>query len=227
MGASLRPLHVIPFGCRSIALLGSPVALIHLRECRFNLSHQEIESMPPEPNRLWRGPRHRYMTTAQLRPSGTLASWLLKPLRWLFIALGFLFRVALIGWAALAIYYSNLPWARLRPVLAVAFAAFAFGPLEVTQTAQVIGLCRAVSDRARVVDLHPPPSSSMAAGGSGDAAGNHRWRPRTYHCVRNFSTVPKMISRCGIRSVTSRSRLSLRSISSYPTGRLDRWDIPF
>ena len=64
------------------------------------------------------------MTTAQLRPSSTLSSWLLKPLRWLLIALGFLFRIALVGWAALAIYYSNLPWGWLRLVLALAFVAF-------------------------------------------------------------------------------------------------------
>ena len=37
----------------------------------------------------------------------------------------FLCRVALIAWATLAIYYSNLPWASLRLALAIAFTAFA------------------------------------------------------------------------------------------------------
>jgi Domain of unknown function (DUF4105) len=37
----------------------------------------------------------------------------------------FLCRVALIAWATLAIYYSNLPWAGLRLALAIAFTAFA------------------------------------------------------------------------------------------------------
>ena len=37
----------------------------------------------------------------------------------------FLCRFALIVWATLAIYYSNLPWASLRLALAIAFAAFA------------------------------------------------------------------------------------------------------
>ena len=37
----------------------------------------------------------------------------------------FLCRVALIVWATLAIYYSNLPWTSLRLALAIAFAAFA------------------------------------------------------------------------------------------------------
>jgi hypothetical protein len=49
---------------------------------------------------------------------------LLKPFRWLSTSIGFLFRVGLVVWASLAIYYSNLPWAWLRLVLAVAFAAF-------------------------------------------------------------------------------------------------------
>jgi hypothetical protein len=40
-------------------------------------------------------------------------------------AIWFLFRVVLIGWFALAMYYSNLPWWELRLGLAVAFAVFA------------------------------------------------------------------------------------------------------
>jgi hypothetical protein len=46
-------------------------------------------------------------------------------LRWLARAVWFLCRVLLVAWGALAIYYSNLPWAWLRVALAVAFAAFA------------------------------------------------------------------------------------------------------
>jgi hypothetical protein len=44
---------------------------------------------------------------------------------WLIASIGFLCRFLLIGWATLAIYYSNLPWPWLRVGLAVAFAAFA------------------------------------------------------------------------------------------------------
>src|SRR6185312_9669414 len=39
----------------------------------------------------------------------------------------------LIGWAALAIYYSNLPWEWMRMVLAAAFVAFAVWALWVTR----------------------------------------------------------------------------------------------
>jgi hypothetical protein len=42
----------------------------------------------------------------------------------LLTALSGLVRVLLVAWAALAIYYSNLPWAWLRTALAVAFVAF-------------------------------------------------------------------------------------------------------
>ena len=64
------------------------------------------------------------MPSTESQPANTSASWLLKPIRWLLAGLGFLCRAALVGWATLAIYYSNLPWAWLRLVLAVAFMAF-------------------------------------------------------------------------------------------------------
>jgi Domain of unknown function (DUF4105) len=50
---------------------------------------------------------------------------LLTPLRWLIAGIGFLARIAVIAWATLAIYFSNLPWPELRLGLAVAFAGFA------------------------------------------------------------------------------------------------------
>lgn len=64
------------------------------------------------------------MPPTESQPANASASWLFKPLRWLLAVLGFLCRAALIGWATLAIYYSNLPWAWLRLVLALAFLAF-------------------------------------------------------------------------------------------------------
>jgi hypothetical protein len=42
-------------------------------------------------------------------------------------------RAALLGWAALAIYFSNLPWAWLRGVLALAFLAFGAWALWLTR----------------------------------------------------------------------------------------------
>ena len=64
------------------------------------------------------------MPSTESQPAKASGSWLLRPLQWLLTGLGFLCRVALIGWASLAIYYSNLPWAWLRLVLALAFMAF-------------------------------------------------------------------------------------------------------
>jgi hypothetical protein len=49
--------------------------------------------------------------------------------RWPVAAIVFLIQFLLVTWASLAIYYSNLPWTWLRPVLAVAFAAFAIWAL--------------------------------------------------------------------------------------------------
>ena len=52
-----------------------------------------------------------------------------KTLGWLIAGVWLLCRALLIAWAALAIYYSNLPWTPLRQGLAVAFAAFAIWAL--------------------------------------------------------------------------------------------------
>jgi hypothetical protein len=60
-------------------------------------------------------------------------SWFSKPFVWLIAVLGFLFRVLLLAWATLAIYYSNLPWGWLRLSLAVAFLAFGIWALWVTR----------------------------------------------------------------------------------------------
>jgi hypothetical protein len=51
-------------------------------------------------------------------------SWFSKLFIWLIAVAGFLCRVLLLAWATLAIYYSNLPWAWLRVVLAIVFLAF-------------------------------------------------------------------------------------------------------
>ena len=56
---------------------------------------------------------------------GTLSS----ALGWLIAGSWVLFRAALVAWATLAIYYSNLPWTGLRQGLAGAFAAFAIWAL--------------------------------------------------------------------------------------------------
>jgi hypothetical protein len=52
-------------------------------------------------------------------------SFLSRSLGWLITGIWSLCRILLITWGTLAIYYSNLPWATLRLVLAGTFAAFA------------------------------------------------------------------------------------------------------
>src|SRR5262245_22894855 len=48
-----------------------------------------------------------------------------RSLGWLITGISGLFRILLISWGTLAIYYSNLPWLGLRLALAGLFAAFA------------------------------------------------------------------------------------------------------
>src|SRR5215475_9256206 len=64
------------------------------------------------------------MTVTAADPKKARASWKTRALRWLLAPLLFLFLALLVVWTTLAVYYSNLPWAWLRLVLAVAVAAF-------------------------------------------------------------------------------------------------------
>ena len=66
------------------------------------------------------------------------AFWLWQPVRWVAVALWFLVRLGLVGWAALAIYYSNLPFAWARGALAVAFLAFAVWALWIARTRKTL-----------------------------------------------------------------------------------------
>jgi Domain of unknown function (DUF4105) len=63
----------------------------------------------------------------------TLAAGILKCFCWLVAGIGFLCRVVLIGWATLAIFYSNLPWPWLRLAMAVAFVGFGIWALWLTR----------------------------------------------------------------------------------------------
>jgi len=62
--------------------------------------------------------------TPMTRSTPSRARWIIRPLRWLIYTLGFLCRLMLLGWAVLAIYYSNIPWAGLRVALAMGFLFF-------------------------------------------------------------------------------------------------------
>jgi hypothetical protein len=62
--------------------------------------------------------------SAEDTPSAN-GTFLSKVLGWPIRAILFLFRVSLVAWATLAIYYSNLPSAGLRVALATSFAVLA------------------------------------------------------------------------------------------------------
>jgi hypothetical protein len=74
---------------------------------------------------------------ARPRPYGTLLSGLRRLVT---AGLRFLFWTVLITWSALAIHYSNLPWAGLRTALAAAFAAFAVWALWLSRRRHMPGV---------------------------------------------------------------------------------------
>jgi hypothetical protein len=73
------------------------------------------------------------MTVMQRRPLNVLGSWFVRLLGWLWFGVKALVLALLTLWATLALYYSNLPWAWGRVVLATAFAAFAVWALGLTR----------------------------------------------------------------------------------------------
>ena len=93
----------------------------------------------------------------------SLSGFLSKILNWPIRGLWLLFRVLLITWATLAIYYSNLPFAGLRVALAMSFAALDMAALAVARSARACGLHRAVSRRGCLVAIHFSFSRSTVA----------------------------------------------------------------
>jgi hypothetical protein len=66
-----------------------------------------------------------------------LLAWVARLGRWCWTGLRRGGQFLLIAWAALAIYYSNLPWTWMRVTLAVAFAGFAVWALWVRRSASL------------------------------------------------------------------------------------------
>lgn len=73
------------------------------------------------------------MTRSASQFLDVLPRWLSRPVVWLVAVIGFLFRCVLLGWATLALYFSNLPWPVLRLALAAAFPAFGIWALWLTR----------------------------------------------------------------------------------------------
>lgn len=59
--------------------------------------------------------------------------WYKRPIVWVWVVVGLIFRVLLLSWASLALYYSNLPWPTIRLVLAIAFFVFGVWALWFTR----------------------------------------------------------------------------------------------
>ena len=93
--------------------------LLHQRSLMCTFSVGIVAMAPP-------GPIQGLTAGASMEPRPRSYRTFLSGLHRLVIAgVRTLFWVGLITWSALAIHYSNLPWAGPRTVLAAAFAAFA------------------------------------------------------------------------------------------------------
>jgi hypothetical protein len=77
------------------------------------------------------------MSTKSARRKSAATS-LLRSFSWLIKPAGFLFGVALVVWATLAIYYSNLLWPALRLILAIAFLVFSIWALWLTRRRRML-----------------------------------------------------------------------------------------
>lgn len=73
------------------------------------------------------------MTFSETRPARTPGRRALNAIGLLVRALGHFCGALLMGWATLAIYYSNLPWPWSRLALAISFAAFGIWALWITR----------------------------------------------------------------------------------------------
>ena len=73
------------------------------------------------------------MSAPETPPTKTPRAWPVRILGWLLTGLWGLCRVVLIGWGGLAINYSNLPWANVRLVMALAFVVFGVWALWISR----------------------------------------------------------------------------------------------
>ena len=68
--------------------------------------------------------------------TGRMRAWLSRTIRWLAAGIGFVFRLGLVSWGSLALYWSNLPWPSVRLVLALAFLGFGLWALWLARGAR-------------------------------------------------------------------------------------------
>jgi hypothetical protein len=112
---------------------------------------------------------------------------------WLIATIWFLCRVALIAWATLAIYYSNLPSAGLRLGLAVAFVAFAAWALWLSRQRRISAIVIALFLGVVAWWISISPSH------------DRRWRPEVAVMPRAFIDGDR-VHLTGVRNFDYRSR---------------------
>jgi Domain of unknown function (DUF4105) len=105
------------------------------------------------------------MASTESRHLKNLPVWFSKILRWLLRGIGFICRVLLVGWATLAIYYSNLPWAWLRLLLALAFLTFNIWALWFSRKPRMLLVFTALFLGVLIWYIYIPPTH------------NRQWQP--------------------------------------------------
>jgi Domain of unknown function (DUF4105) len=102
------------------------INVLFLQSCEGKMTNNASQS-PAVP------PGMRPAVDERKNRAGSQRGFLSKSFGGLIAGIGILFRILLIAWASLAIYYSNLSWAGLRLGLAVAFTAFAIWAFWLTR----------------------------------------------------------------------------------------------
>jgi hypothetical protein len=91
------------------------------------------------------------MTVTETDASKAQTSLWSRLLRRLLACVRFLFWFLLVAWGTLVIYYSNLPWAWLRLVLAAVFAAFSVWAIWIARRPRMrLAFCDMKSARFRL-----------------------------------------------------------------------------
>ena len=112
---------------------------------------------------------------------------------WLIAGALLLCKVLLIGWAALAIYYSNLPWPWLRIVLALCFAAFATWAVLLSQRRRLAAIASVLFLIVVAWWIAIPPSH------------DRNWRPEVAVMPRAFIDGDR-VRLTGVRNFDYRTR---------------------
>jgi Domain of unknown function (DUF4105) len=133
------------------------------------------------------------MASTDSRQSRKLPVWISKPIRWLLRGISFIFGILLVTWATLALYYSNLPWAWLRLLLALIFLAFSIWALWFSRKPRMLLLFTALFLAVLSWYIYIPPRH------------NRQWQPQVALMPRAYINGDKVLI-IGVRDFDYRTK---------------------